>query len=112
MKELKEKYNEDTLLVVGISKTTESNPITTLYENLILVLIVNKNSGEIIDVQINSVCEITNDFVVSILYGRNLYHETDLLCDQITNRYLGASKKVLVNCLKDAKNKVVNHLNR
>ncbi len=100
-------YEENTTLVVGISKTSESNPITALYENVILVLIVERTSGKIINAEINSVCKITNDFVNSILISRNLYEETEFLCEQITNRYLGASKKTLINCIKDAKNKLL-----
>ncbi len=98
-------YNEDTILVVGISKTSESNPITVLYENVILVLILEKITGDIINAEINSVCKITNDFVCSILIGHNLYRDTEFLCKQIADRYLGASKKTLINCIKDARNK-------
>lgn len=81
-----------------------------MYENLVLVLVLEKESGVIISAQFNAVCKITDEFVASILMGRNLYTEADFLCDQIKERYLGASKKTLINCLKDAKNKINTHI--
>lgn len=112
LREQRIKYEEDTLLVVGMSRTGDTNPITALYENLVLVFIVERETGKIIDVQFNSVCQITDDFIYSMFIDKNLYEDCDSMCDQIIDRYLGASKKTIVNCIKDAKNKALVHLNR
>ena len=105
------RYEDNTILVVGMLRTGDANPITAMYENLVLVLIVEKESGLIVNAQFNAVCKITDEFVASILVGRNLYTETEFLCDQIKERYLGASKKTLISCLKDARNKITMCLN-
>ena len=110
-KNFQKPYEDSTILVVGISRTGDANPITAMYENLVLVLIVEKESGIIVNAQFNAVCKITNDFVASILVGKNLYTETEFLCDQMKERYLGASKKTLISCLKDARNKIAMFVN-
>jgi len=98
-------YGGDTVLVAGTAKAGTENPITAMYNHFILILILEKSTGKIIDAEINSVCRITNEFVRAILVGRNLYYELDQICEQVNTRYMGSSKKAIVNCLKDAKNR-------
>lgn len=99
-------YAENTLLVVGTSRTNETNPIMLLYGNLNLVLIINFETGEILSAEANTISRNTNEFIFSLLVGKNLFHDIDEISASIRRRYLGASKRVLINCLKDAKNKV------
>ena len=63
--------------VVGLSKAASQNPITRVHQSLIGSFVADPQSGLIHDVQFNTICRITSDFIASQLLGMILYTDLD-----------------------------------
>ena len=95
------KYSEHSVYVVGAAKAVAENPITLANQFLILPIVFDQNSGEILDAGINSVCDITESFVKDLLIGRSIYTDYHDIIRDINLRYLGHSQKALVFCVRN-----------
>ena len=60
-------YSKNSIYIVGCAKAAAENPITVASQYLILPIIFDRDSGQIYDADINSVCDITERFVKSLL---------------------------------------------
>lgn len=98
--------------VVGLSKTGSRNPITKVHQSLIASLIVDSQAGEIYAAEFNTVCRLTNDFITSLIVGRNLRTDVDELIQAIQVRYMGDSRRAIATILKDAQNRLSNYVPR
>ena len=98
--------------VVGLSKTGSRNPITKVHQSLIASLIVDSQTGEIYAAEFNTVCRLTNDFITSLIVGRNLRTDVDELIQAIQVRYMGDSRRAIATILKDAQNRLSNYVPR
>lgn len=78
--------------VVGLSKAASQNPITRVHQSLIGSFVADPQSGLIHDVQFNTICRITSDFIASQLLGMSLYTDLDEMISRIQNRYFGDSR--------------------
>ena len=94
--------------VVGLSKTGSRNPITKVHPSLI----VDSQTGEIYAAEFNTVCRLTNDFITSLIVGRNLRTDVDELIQAIQVRYMGDSRRAIATILKDAQNRLSNYVPR
>lgn len=103
-------YSNDLIFVTGVARASEENPIAVNYDRLLVLLIFEQQSGQIVDAEVNMICGTTRDFVRSLLVGYNLYTDLPLMEEQIKNRYWGLSRKALVVCMKDAFSKVSDKL--
>ena len=64
------------ICVVGLAKVANQNPIHSVHRALAGSFIVDPSSGLVYDVQFDTVCQITSDFLASLLIGLSLH--TDL----------------------------------
>ena len=55
-------YSKNSIYIVGCAKAAAENPITVASQYLILPIIFDRDSGQIYDADINSVCDITEPF--------------------------------------------------
>ena len=67
-------------------------------ELLLLVLILDRDSGRILDAECNIILGINSDYIASLLVGRNFYQELDEIILSIQQQYFV--------CLKDAYSKM------
>ena len=88
--------------VVGLSKATNLNPITRVHQNLIGSFVADPQSGLIYDVQFNTICRITSDFIASQFLGMSLHTDLDEMSSRIQNRYFGDSRRAITVVLRDA----------
>lgn len=88
-------YSKNSIYIVGCAKAAAENPITVASQYLILPIIFDRDSGQIYDADINSVCDITERFVKSLLVGRSIYTDYNAIIQDIGSRYLGHSQKAL-----------------
>lgn len=90
--------------VVGLSKAASQNPITRVHQSLIGSFVADPQSGLIYDVQFNTICRITSDFIASQLLGMSMSLHTDLdeMVSRIQNRYFGDSRRAITVILRDA----------
>ena len=89
-------YSKNSIYIVGCAKAAAENPITVASQYLILPIIFDRDSGQIYDADINSVCDITERFVKSLLVGRSIYTDYNAIIQDIGSRYLGHSQKALI----------------
>ena len=94
-------YSKNSIYIVGCAKAAAENPITVASQYLILPIIFDRDSGQIYDADINSVCDITERFVKSLLVGRSIYTDYNAIIQDIGSRYLGHSQKALIFCIRN-----------
>ena len=69
-------YGNDTILVVGQAKPSREDAIYNLHGEFYISLVVEKESGRILDVECNTILSVTRNFIASIFIGKSL--RTDL----------------------------------
>jgi len=98
-------YPQNTLYVVGNSKSQQNNPITQLYGQFFIGFIVDRTTGNILDVECNAIIEITKKFLEDILVGESLMDDYDIVRNKVLKRYLGSSQRAILVAYKDAQKK-------
>jgi hypothetical protein len=98
-------YPENSLYIVGNSKSQMNNPITQLYGQFFIGFVVEKVNGKIIDVECNAIISLTNNILKDILIGEYMTSDYETIKHQITQRYLGSSQKAILVAFKDAQKK-------
>lgn len=88
--------------VVGLSRAPSQNPITYVHQSLIGSFIADPVSGVVHDVEFNTVCSITSDFIAELLVGLSLYDDCEEMCRRVTQRYHGDSRKAIIVIIRDA----------
>ena len=86
-------YSKNSIYIVGCAKAAAENPITVASQYLILPIIFDRDSGQIYDADINSVCDITERFVKSLLVGRSIYTDYNAIIQDIGSRISWALSK-------------------
>ncbi|WP_080848827.1 DUF3870 domain-containing protein [Cytobacillus gottheilii] len=94
-------FADNTIYIVGESKTTTNNAITQQYNGFFIALVVNRDTGEILDAECTSTIDITSNFVKAMLTSKNM-KDLDLVLEQIESRYFGSSQKALMVAFKNA----------
>ena len=57
------------ICVVGDARPEKTNPIYLAHEKVILILVVERATGLIVDADTNMVCELTRRFLRSVFVG-------------------------------------------
>lgn len=102
-------YSENTLYIVGNSKSQQNNPITQLYGQFFIGFIVDKDTGIIVDAECNAIITLTNNFIKDLFIGESIEADFDSFKRKITERYLGSSQKAILVAFKDAQKKYIDH---
>lgn len=98
-------YSKNTIYILGTSKISKNDPISAFYDILFIGVILDRDSGEIVDSTCNMVRDVTNDFIKSILMGYHIIEDIDDIIDEIQTRFYGMAQKAVVAAIKDARNK-------
>lgn len=98
-------YGKDTILVVGQAKPSREDAIYNLHGEFYICLVLEKDSGKILDVECNTILGVTRNFVSSIFIGKSLKTDREQLELEIRNRYFALTQKPLIACMKDAYNR-------
>lgn len=99
------KCNENTIYVIGNSKSQQNNPITHVYGQFFMGFLIDDLSDTIIDVECNAIISITNDILKAIFIGKNILANYEYLKNTVEKRYLGSSQKAILVAFKDAQKK-------
>lgn len=100
------RYGPNTILVAGMSRALNTALNSAESELLLLVLILDRDSGRILDAECNIILGINSDYIASLLVGRNFYQELDEIILSIQQQYFGPGQRALIVCLKDAYSKM------
>ena len=104
------KKNSGLVYVTGVARPTPDNPIAVNYDRLLVILIFEPETGEIVDAEVNMICSTTRNFIKSLLVGYCLYSDIPQIMENIQSRYWGLSRRALIVCMKDALAKVTDRL--
>jgi hypothetical protein len=97
----------NTVYIIGDAKAPSNNPITQQYKAFFIGLVVNKESGTIVDADCSATIELTKTFVKSLFVGRSIL-DIDTVKKEIQTRYFGSSQKALIVAFKNASLKYQN----
>lgn len=100
-------YDKNTIYILGTSKISQNDPISAIYDIFFIGVILEGDSGIIIDATCNMVRDVTADFIKSILIGYDLMNDIDKITDEIQDRFHGMAQKAVVAAVKDARNKYI-----
>lgn len=100
------RYRPNTILAAGMSRALNTALNSAESELLLLVLILDRDSGRILDAECNIILGINSDYIASLLVGRNFYQELDEIILSIQQQYFGPGQRALIVCLKDAYSKM------
>ena len=99
------KYPKDTILVVGQAKPSRTDAIYQTHGEFYISLVLERDTGRILDAACNTILDVTAEFARDILVGRRLPEDLPALEAEIRARYFALTQKPLIACLKDAANR-------
>jgi hypothetical protein len=98
-------YPKNTVLVVGGAKPSREDAIYTTHGEFYISLVLDRDTGEILDMGCNTIIGVTADFVRQLLVGRRLPEDLPELEAEVRSRYFALTQKPLIASLKDAANR-------
>jgi len=98
-------YPKNTILVVGGAKPSREDAIYLTHGEFYISLVLERETGQIVDMGCNTIIGVTADFVRQMLVGRRLLEDLPELEAEIRNRYFALTQKPLIASLKDAANR-------
>lgn len=98
-------YPRNTIYIIGNSKAPQNNPITHMYSMFFIGLVIEKDTGRIIDAGASGVLPMTSEFIKSIFINKNIESDISEFSKEIESRYFGSSQKALIVAFKDAQKK-------
>ncbi|GAA0180572.1 DUF3870 domain-containing protein [Clostridium sediminicola] len=104
-------YEKNTIYILGTARISKNDPISAIYETFFVGIILERDSGKVIDLTCNMVRDVTNDFIKSILVGYNLTEDIDEIIKEIQERFYGMAQKAVIAAVKDARNKYMMIIN-
>lgn len=93
------------ICVVGTARPEQRNPIYLTHELIVLILVVERETGVIVGCDINMVCSLTREFE-----GKNLIRDIEEIRESIQENYFGASAKTVVMAARSARMKLLDCL--
>lgn len=92
------------IFVTGYAKLPQGIAAKELYNSVAVGMILNKNSGCIIDIDISLATSTGKAFVKEIVVG-NCILNIDCLIGELEKRYLGHAKNAIISALRCAHQK-------
>lgn len=98
-------YEKNTIYITGTAKISGNDPISDIFDTFFVGIILDRNSGRIIDVTCNMVRDVTSDFIKSIMLGYDIVKDEENIIHEIRDRFHGIAQKAVIAALKDARNR-------
>lgn len=90
------------ILLAAYAKLPVGTSAQRIYDNLVLVLIVERQSGLIQQAEVSFVTQTARDFLAGLLCGYNLNQGAEPLLQLLQEVYFGPLKKALLSAIKMA----------
>ena len=97
--------NRNTILVVGQAKPSKEDAIYNLHGEFYISLIVERETGKILELDCNTILDVTKRFVASMFVGKSLKTDIPAIEKEIRELYFALTQKPLIACMKDACNR-------
>lgn len=98
------------LFITGYAKLPQGITATELYRVIAVGLIVDRQSGEILDADCSLVTRVARDFVKKLIIGKDL-KEIEEIQREFSKKYYGSAKKALISALRTCNEKYNQILN-
>jgi len=98
-------YGKETILIVGGAKPSRDDAIYTTHGEFYISLVLERETGVILDMGCNTIVGVTEKFVREMLVGRSLSQDLAEMEADIRRRYFALTQKPLIAALKDAANR-------
>jgi len=99
-------FENDTVYIIGESRTNMDNAITVIYNSFYLAFEINVKTDEIIDTGCTHTMNLTDKFIKSLFTGKNI-NDCDKIEKEVKRRYHGTSQKAVIVSYKDALKKYI-----
>ena len=96
------RYGPNAILAAGMARPSPSTPIAVKYDLLLLVMVLDRESGIVLNAECNMLVDTSSEYIASLLVGRCFYTDLDEMIAAVQRGYHGLSQKALIVCLKDA----------
>ncbi|KUO74368.1 MAG: hypothetical protein APF77_16295 [Clostridia bacterium BRH_c25] len=87
------------ILISGYARLPQGITAKELYSVIVVVIVVEKQSGVIIDADCSLVTELTKKFVKDILIGCTL-NDLEPIEDKFEEYYYGSARKAIISAIK------------
>ncbi len=102
---------DETVYIVGESRTNMDNAITIIYNSFYIAFDVHIETGEIVDLGCTHTIDITEKFIKKIFIGKDI-NNFEGIENEIKRRYHGTSQKAVIVSYKDALKKYLDIKNK
>lgn len=90
----------DLCLFSGYAKLPSNTTAQKIYEELVLVMVVDMNTGVVHNAECTMVTGLAKEFVSSLIVGYNMNQGVESLIKTFERRYQGHLKKALTSSIK------------
>jgi|UPI00031EBC18 hypothetical protein len=94
-------FGDHTIYIIGEAKAPSNNPITQQYKLFFIGLVVDRETGKIVDADCTTTIDLTRAFIRSLFVGQSIL-DIEGVSQQIQTRYFGSSQKALTVAFKNA----------
>lgn len=92
---------EETIYLIGESRTNVDNAITKVYGSFYIAFEVEPSSGRIADADCSRTLDLTREFVRKIFVGKLLCKDSEIIEAEVKRRYYGSSVKAILVAYRD-----------
>jgi len=93
------------IFVTGQAKPGKEDAINNVYQVYSLSLIIDPQTDIIHDLACTCAFEMTNQFLRSMICGKNFLTDKDEIIAEVKSRFLAISQKTFLAAFKDAQNR-------
>ncbi|WP_062284448.1 DUF3870 domain-containing protein [Neomoorella mulderi] len=98
-------FSKETWYITGHAQPPSDIPAYQLYKMVVIGLEVEPETGQIVDAYCTLATPIARRVVKSVLIGRKLLEELNIMIEEIEKRFHGSSQRAVIYALKDAAKK-------
>jgi len=98
------KFKDNEIFISGYAKLPSNITASKLYEVIALVVLLDKNTGDILDAECTLSTRLGRDFVNYILIGNNI-NDVEKISKEMDEKYFGTAQKAVVTAFKNCKKK-------
>ncbi len=93
---------DNTIYIVGNARTNSDNAIMIQFGSFFMGFLVDKDTGEILDLDATAILELTIEYIRHLFIGKSLNDDPEELEKLLKSHYYGSSQKAILAAYKDA----------
>ena len=103
-----DKLDTNEIFVTGYAKLPQGITATELYTVIAVGMLVDANTGDILDIDCSLVTSVARDFVKKLICGKNL-NDLDEIEDLFNDKYHGSARKALISAFRTCSEKYIQY---